>query len=214
MIKNNPDVEPLIKEASEWEHTMVYTQDIIEIWLRVQTNYLFLVPIFAGGIQDEVKSLLDHEGFKQIDKSWREIMNKLRSKSRVLDLEKEFPSLAEELKFQDLRLATIHRNLEGYLSSKREYFPRFYFLPNEDLIEILGDSQKPERIQKHLKKCFEGIYEVGFRDAIYLDGQAKQQHEQIYSIKSKEGEQVPLVSPIFPHVFEGQVEKWLFLLEQ
>jgi dynein heavy chain len=25
MIKNNPDVEPLIVQASEWEHTMVYT---------------------------------------------------------------------------------------------------------------------------------------------------------------------------------------------
>jgi hypothetical protein len=51
MIKNNPDVEPLIIAATEWEHVMVYTQDVLDLWLRVQTNYLFLFPIFnAGGI--------------------------------------------------------------------------------------------------------------------------------------------------------------------
>jgi dynein heavy chain, axonemal len=170
MVKNNPDVEPLIKEASDWEHTMLYTQEVIEIWQRVQTNYLFLVPIFSSsGIQDEVKNLLDHDGFKQIDKSWRDIMTKLSSRNRVIDLEREIPTLAEELRFQDERLASIQKNLNAYLESKREFFPRFYFLPNEDLIEILGDSQKPQLVQKHLKKLFEGISEVGFRDGIHLE---------------------------------------------
>ena len=84
-------------------------------------------------------------------------MNELKVKNRVLDLEKEFPSLLEDLRYQDERLQKIQLSLNAYLESKREYFPRFYFLPNEDLIEILGDSQKPKRIQKHLKKCFEGI---------------------------------------------------------
>ena len=91
-------------------------------------------------------------------------MNELKVKSRVLDLEKEFPSLLEDLRYQDERLQKIQSSLNAYLESKREYFPRFFFLPNEDLIEILGDSQKPKRIQKHLKKCFEGINEVTFRD--------------------------------------------------
>lgn len=144
---------------------MIYTQDILEIWLRVQTNYLFLVPIFnAGGIQEEVKNLLDQDSFKLIEVSWKKIMNELKVKNRVLDLEKEFPSLLEDLRYQDERLQKIQSSLNAYLESKREYFPRFYFLPNEDLIEILGDSQKPKRIQKHLKKCFEGISEVTFLD--------------------------------------------------
>ena len=41
-IKNSPDVLPLIHEAADWERTMVFTQEILEIWLKVQTNYLFL----------------------------------------------------------------------------------------------------------------------------------------------------------------------------
>ena len=66
------------------------------------------------------------------------------------------------LKEADIKLERIQRNLSEYLESKRKFFPRFYFLSNEDLIEILGDSQKPERIQKHLKKIFEGVDAVGF----------------------------------------------------
>ena len=100
MIKNNPDVERLIIAATEWEHVMVYTQDVLDLWLRVQTNYLFLFPIFnAGGIQDEVKSLLDQESFRVIDAQWRKIMEELKVKNRVLDLEKEFPNLLDDLRY-------------------------------------------------------------------------------------------------------------------
>ena len=34
-IKNSPDVLPLIHEASQWERTMIFTQEILEIWLKV-----------------------------------------------------------------------------------------------------------------------------------------------------------------------------------
>ena len=52
------------------------------------------------------------------------------------------------------------------------HFARFYFISNEDLIEILGDSQKPIRVQKHLKKIFEGINELSFKNAKVEDHQA------------------------------------------
>lgn len=38
---------------------------------------------------------------------------------------------------------------------KRSAFPRFYFLGDDDLLEILGQSTNPTVIQSHLKKLFQ-----------------------------------------------------------
>lgn len=47
--------------------------------------------------------------------------------------------------------------LFSLLESKRTQFSRFYFLANDDLFELLGNSKNPDKINTHIKKCFEGI---------------------------------------------------------
>ena len=42
---------------------------------------------------------------------------------------------------------------------------RFYFLGDDDLLEILGQSKNPAVIQSHLKKLFAGIHKVKFSQA-------------------------------------------------
>ncbi len=42
------------------------------------------------------------------------------------------------------------------LQEKRSAFPRFYFIGDDDLLEILGQATNPTVIQSHLKKLFAG----------------------------------------------------------
>ncbi len=46
------------------------------------------------------------------------------------------PILLKKLLSQNDDLETIQRALEIYLESKRQLFPRFYFISNYDLLEV------------------------------------------------------------------------------
>jgi len=65
--------------------------------------------------------------------------------------------LLEMLKDMNKTLDLIQKSLESYLEDKRREFPRFYFLSNADLLDILGQSRDPQAVQPHLKKCFDNI---------------------------------------------------------
>lgn len=54
--------------------------------------------------------------------------------------------LLELLNEMNSSLESIQRSLDMYLETKRQCFPRFYFLSNDDLLEILGQSKNPEAV--------------------------------------------------------------------
>lgn len=60
------------------------------------------------------------------------------------------------------QLGDIQRALEIYMETKRHVFPRFYFISNDDLLDILVNANNPTLIQPHFKKCFDNINKIKF----------------------------------------------------
>ena len=57
---------------------------------------------------------------------------------------------------------------------------RFYFVGDEDLLEIIGNSKNVARLQKHFKKMFAGVASITLND----------DNSQVLGLLSKEGEEV------------------------
>lgn len=79
--------------------------------------------------------------------------------------------MLEKLSEMSAKLEEIQKALDMYLETKRQIFPRFYFLSNDDVLEILGQSQNPKAMQPHLKKCFDNIRSLCIEKAQKLDNQ-------------------------------------------
>lgn len=100
-------------------------------------------------------------------------------------------------------LAKIQKALGEYLERERSSFPRFYFVGDEDLLEIMGNSKDLVRIQKHLKKMFAGIMAI----------EVEEEKRLITAIVSREGETVQLETPVDLNAIP-KINDWLRKLEE
>ncbi|KAA0164767.1 hypothetical protein FNF31_02304 [Cafeteria roenbergensis] len=207
----SPYIVNIKTKCKDWERKLVHVQNLLDEWLRVQRTWMYLAPIFSS---DDIKRQMPAESrrFDKVDVVYRKALAAAAEDDRVLSAAGR-EGLLPGFRKSNEALDHITKHLADYLEVKRLYFPRFFFLANDGLLEILSQTKDPTRVQKHLSKCFEGLSKIAFRRD--EDGGAPEDLT-IIRIMSDDGERVDLVEFIDPNApaNKGNVEVWLEKLLQ
>jgi dynein heavy chain 1, cytosolic len=160
-MKLSPYYKVFEEEASSWEDRLNRIHVLFDVWIDVQRQWVYLEWVLSGFLSSTAArwSLLDHhrgifsgsadikhllpiesQRFNNINSEFLTVMKKVFKSPFVLDVlniqgvQKSLERLAD-------LLSKIQKALGEYLERERSSFPRFYFVGDEDLLEIIGNSK-------------------------------------------------------------------------
>ncbi|PHH90699.1 hypothetical protein CDD83_2886 [Cordyceps sp. RAO-2017] len=199
-MKHSPYYKEFEEEAVAWEDKLNRVHVLFDVWIDVQRQWVYLEGVFTGNA--DIKHLLPIESgrFQNINSEFLAVMKKANKTPYVLDV-LNIPNAQKSLERLAEMLNKIQKALGEYLEKERVSFPRFYFVGDEDLLEMIGNSNDTLRIAKHFKKMFAGLSGLVMDDESVISG-----------FTSKEGETVKLKRDI-SLAKTPRINDWLALLE-
>ncbi|XP_028270606.1 dynein heavy chain 10, axonemal isoform X2 [Parambassis ranga] len=189
-------VGPFLGTIQQWEKDLSLISETIEVWLQVQRKWMYLESIFIGG---DIRSQLPEEAkkFDNIDARFKEIMSDT-AKSPNIKRCCLVPNRLSDLQALNDGVARCQKSLNDYLDFKRNAFPRFFFISDDELLSILGSSDAT-CVQEHMIKMYDNIASLRFD--VETDGKTV-----VGAMVSAEGEVMELRKPV---PVEGRVEEWM-----
>ncbi|XP_025092040.1 dynein heavy chain 10, axonemal-like isoform X1 [Pomacea canaliculata] len=190
-------IGPFLQTVHNWEQCLSHIGEVLEVWQQVQVKWMYLESIFIGG---DIRSQLPDEAkkFDNIDKVFKKIMTETHKNPNIKQ------ACHAQNRLSDLQnlssgLEKCQKSLNDYLDAKRNAFPRFFFISDDELLSILGNSD-PECVQEHMIKMYDNIASL-----LFVPGQSSGSLIATAMV-SAEGEVMTFRNNV---AAEGRVEEWM-----
>lgn len=210
LMKSSPfyrSVREFQEEGKLWEDRLTKLRAAFDAWVDVQRRWVYLEGILFGSSDIKAQLPAEWSRFKSVDSEFIALMRRIASKPNAMEV-LNIDNLQRTLERLGNLMNVIQRALGDYLAKQRSDFSRFYFLGDDDLLEIMGNSGEPGKVLAHVGKMFSGI--AGAK--LTTDGVPEDVHARLEAMVSKDGEVVPFHEPI-DITAQTNVKEWLKALE-
>ncbi|RWS31185.1 Dynein heavy chain: cytoplasmic-like protein [Leptotrombidium deliense] len=201
-MKLSPYYKEFEEDALSWEEKLNRINSLFDVWIDVQRRWVYLEGIFSGSSDIQALLPVETQRFHSISSEFLTLMKKVTKSPLIMDV-LNIPGVQRSLERLADLLGKIQKALGEYLERERSSFPRFYFVGDEDLLEIIGNSKNIPRLQKHFKKMFAGVSSITLNE----------DSTQVLGLSSKEGEEVVFFTPVSIKDFP-KINEWLALVEK
>ena len=174
------------KEAKEWKQILQECREILNELENFQKVWIYLVPLFQDGESLQKNLPKEYAKLLVINKIWKEIMDTVEG-LKVIDLCK-VPGLVQKLNENREIMDGIQKSLLNYLAEMRDIFPRFYFLSDDDVLEIQNMANLLG-IRPHISKIFTGMKDLDIGEDMKIKGMISHEEERVEFSKVIDGKE-------------------------
>ena len=184
-------------KAEAWRKKMDRVAETLRKWVVCQEHWIYLGAVFSNS---DVVWLWPQEAraFSAVNKDFKECIGRLSSDPYVVRavLQSDvFGGVDIILRMFEKLHSALGRNLD----TTRSAFPRFFFLSDAELLDLVSHSKSPTEVVKHMSKAFDNLSVIHVTDGI------------IVAIQSCEGEVLELCKGLRA---KKNADKWMERLEE
>ena len=111
------------------------------------------------------------------------------------------------------QIEQLEKQLHGLMESKRQQYPRFFLLAEDELRRLLSLSRDPKRLATSLWRLYEGVHDLEFLHTVPVEGTAIVAGTDLTHVISAAGERLTLKEAVSYTKCKGQLDKFLNQLE-
>lgn len=183
VIKSSVFMKPNEKIVTRFHNQLENITIIIDIWQELQSQLIKFVPLFRN---TTLKDLIPTECqfFNDTMNIYDSLIDLITKTPEVIKIAAD-RTVIDFLKTCMNNLEVVHKGVTQYLENVKTYFSRFYFLPNDELIEAVAKSNYTTECKNILRKVFQAIDRLN----IEMD-------DKISGITNKNGESFNFVTSV------------------
>ena len=184
-----------------WQSTLGSVEDVIKVWSNVSRSWAALESIFLASADIRSQLPEDTKRFEGLDSEFKELMKDAVTDPNVISV-CSVEGRQELLANMMSKLDQCQKSLNEYLDQKKKIFPRFYFVSNVALLDMLANGTNPPKIMKYLGDCYDSLDDLVF----FTDEHGVRNNKLAIEMVAKDKERLMLSEPF---ALEGEVERYL-----